>query len=128
MPDTNSRANDNKNQNEDSGKLYIPAVPKTNPYEKDRMFRVCAYCRVSTDNEEQQSSYDLQIEHFKHLAEEHPNWELKRIFADEGISATSTKKREEFNEMIEECQNGKYNKIGAVDHCSITLLNSRLIV
>ena len=111
MPDTNSRANDNKNQNEDSGKLYIPAVPKTNPYEKDRMFRVCAYCRVSTDNEEQQSSYDLQIEHFKHLAEEHPNWELKRIFADEGISATSTKKREEFNEMIEECQNGKYDLI-----------------
>ena len=72
--------------------------------------RVCAYCRVSTDNDEQLSSFELQQAHYRHLAEEHPNWDLKHIFADEGISGTSTKKREDFNEMIEAFEyTGHYN-------------------
>ena len=48
-------------QREDNNnKTYIPAKPKINPNEKDRFFRVCAYCRVSTDNDEQLSSFELQ--------------------------------------------------------------------
>ena len=113
MPNAEDREKKRKiYQSEDtSDKTFIPAVPKSNPYEKDRMFKVCAYCRVSTDNDEQLSSYELQQAHYKHLAEEHPNWDLKHIYADEGISGTSTKNREEFNEMIDACMNGVYDFI-----------------
>ena len=97
---------------EDNGeKTFFPAKPKINPNEKDRLFRVCAYCRVSTDNDEQLSSYELQLAHYKQLVQEHPNWELKRIYADEGISGTSLKKRDQFNEMIAACRQGEYNLI-----------------
>jgi len=99
-------------QQEDSGtKTFIPAKPKINPNEKDRFFRVCAYCRVSTDNDEQLSSYELQQAHYRQLVEDHPNWELKRIYADEGISGTSLKNRDEFNEMILACKRGEYDLI-----------------
>ena len=85
-------------QREDNGdKTFIPAKPKINPNEKDRFFRVCAYCRVSTDNDEQLSSYELQQAHYKQLVQDHPNWDLRRIYADEGISGTSLKNRDEFN-------------------------------
>lgn len=99
-------------QQEDTGeKIYIPAKPKINPNEKDRFFRVCAYCRVSTDNDEQLSSFELQQAHYRQLVQDHPNWELKRIFADQGISGTSLKNRDAFNEMIEACKRGEYDLI-----------------
>lgn len=99
-------------QREDnSNKTYIPAKPKINPNEKDRFFRVCAYCRVSTDNDEQLSSFELQQAHYKQLVQDHPNWELKHIFADQGISGTSLKNRDEFNEMIAACRRGEYDLI-----------------
>ncbi len=99
-------------QKEDSGeKTFIPAKPRINPNERDRFFRVCAYCRVSTDNDEQLSSYELQQAHYRQLAEDHPNWELKRIYADEGISGTSLKNRDAFNEMIQACKRGEYDLI-----------------
>ncbi len=99
-------------QHEDTGdKTFIPAKPKINPNERDRIFRVCAYCRVSTDNDEQLSSYELQLAHYKQLVKDHPNWDLKRIYADEGISGTSLKNRDEFNEMIEACRRGEYDLI-----------------
>lgn len=99
-------------QREDNGeKTFIPAKPKINPNEKDRFFRVCAYCRVSTDNDEQLSSYELQQAHYKQLVKDHPNWDLKRIYADEGISGTSLKNRTEFNAMIEACRHGEYDLI-----------------
>ena len=88
---------------DNSQKTYIPAKPKINPNERDRFFNACAYCRVSTDNDEQLSSFELQQAHYKQLVESHPNWNLTRIFADEGISGTSLKNRTAFNEMIEEC-------------------------
>ena len=75
------------------------------------MFRVCAYCRVSTDNDEQLSSFELQQAHYKQVVQDHPNWELKRIYADEGISGTSLKNRDAFNEMIAACQRGEYDLI-----------------
>ena len=98
-------------QEDTSEKTFIPAKPKVNPNEKDRFFRVCAYCRVSTDNDEQLSSYELQQAHYKQIAQDHPNWELKHIYADEGISGTSLKNRTDFNEMIEACKRGEYDLI-----------------
>ena len=96
---------------DNSQKTYIPAKPKINPNERNRFFNACAYCRVSTDNDEQLSSFELQQAHYKQLVESHPNWNLTRIFADEGISGTSLKNRTAFNEMIEECKRGTYDLI-----------------
>ena len=92
-------------------KTFIPAKPKINPNEKDRFFRVCAYCRVSTDNDEQLSSFELQQAHYKQLVQDHPNWDLKHIFADQGISGTSLKNRDQFNAMIEACRRGEFDLI-----------------
>lgn len=99
-------------QKEDfSEKTFFPAKPKISFQEKDKMFRVCAYCRVSTDNDEQLSSFELQQAHYRQLVHDHPNWELKRIYADEGISGTSIKNRVAFHEMIEACKRGEYDLI-----------------
>ena len=99
-------------QREDTGeKTFIPAKPKINPNERDRFFRVCAYCRVSTDNDEQLSSFELQQAHYRQLVQDHPNWDLKHIFADQGISGTSLKNRDEFNAMIDACKRGEYDLI-----------------
>lgn len=68
--------------------------------------RVCAYCRVSTDNDEQKTSYDAQVDEYTTRIKNNPEWELAKIYADEGISGTSTKKRKQFNEMIQACRDG----------------------
>ncbi len=73
--------------------------------------RVAAYCRVSTDNEDQANSFESQQRYFKQYIEHHPDWELYEVFADEGISGTSTKKRKEFNRMIACAQNGDFDLI-----------------
>ena len=86
----------------------IPAKPKADLYGDNHVFRTCAYCRVSTDNDEQLSSFELQQTHYKHLVQDHPNWELRAIYADEGISGTSLKNRDQFNAMIEACKQGQY--------------------
>ena len=75
---------------------------KTKDEEKPKL-RVAAYCRVSTDSDEQAASYEAQIDHYTTYINGHPDWELAGIFADDGISGTNTKKREEFNRMIDEC-------------------------
>ena len=73
-------------QREDNGqKTFFPAKPKIDPNESNRFFRVCAYCRVSTDSDEQLSSYELQQAHYLHLMEDHPNWDLKHIYADAAV-------------------------------------------
>lgn len=73
--------------------------------------RVAAYCRVSTDNEDQANSFESQQRYFKQYIERNPDWELYEIFADEGISGTSTKKRKEFNRMIACAKNGDFDLI-----------------
>ena len=98
-------------QTDECEKTFIPAKPKVDLYGEGHMFRVCAYCRVSTDNDEQLSSFELQQAHYKQVVQDHPNWELKRIYADEGISGTSLKNRDAFNEMIAACQRGEYDLI-----------------
>ena len=73
--------------------------------------RVAAYCRVSTDQEEQLSSYEAQVNYYTNYIEKHPDYEFAGIYADEGISGTTTKKREQFNRMIEDCKAGKIDMI-----------------
>lgn len=73
--------------------------------------RVAAYCRVSTEFEEQESSYEMQVEHYTSYISENPNWELVEVYADDGISATNTAKRESFNRMIADCRAGKIDMI-----------------
>lgn len=77
----------------------------------DKKKRVVAYCRVSTDKEDQTNSFESQKIYFKQYIERNPNWELYGIFADEGTSGTSTKKRKEFNRMIECAKNGDFDLI-----------------
>lgn len=78
------------------------------PFEK---LRVAAYCRVSTDYDEQASSYETQVAHYKELIQKEPTWEFAGIYADDGISGTNTKKREQFNKMIAACKAGKIDLI-----------------
>ena len=73
--------------------------------------RVAAYCRVSTDEEEQQNSYATQVKHYTDYISANPDWELVGIFADEGISGTGTAKRNEFNKMIELARKHKIDLI-----------------
>lgn len=76
-----------------------------------RKKRVAAYCRVSTDSAEQLNSYAAQQAYYAQKIEENPEWENAGIFADEGISGTSLKKRQEFNRMIEACKRGRIDMI-----------------
>ena len=73
--------------------------------------RVAVYVRVSTDNVEQTSSYELQKNYYEDLVGKNPNWELVDIYADEGISGTSLKHRDAFNRMINDCEEGKIDLI-----------------
>ncbi|GLY11477.1 recombinase family protein [Pseudobacillus badius] len=91
----------------------IPARRRTrnvNAEEKEKI-KVAAYCRVSTDSEEQATSYEVQVEHYTTYIQNNPEWELAGIYADDGISGTNTKKREQFNKMIEDSMNGKIDMI-----------------
>ncbi len=79
--------------------------------EEKPKLRVAAYCRVSTDSDEQAGSYEVQVAHYKEYISHNPDWELAGIYADDGISGTNTKKREHFNEMIDDCMAGKIDKV-----------------
>jgi DNA invertase Pin-like site-specific DNA recombinase len=72
---------------------------------------VAAYCRVSTDSEEQLNSYTAQKAYYTQKIEENPDWEMAGVFADEGLSGTSMKKRTEFNKMIAACKRGRIDLI-----------------
>jgi len=92
----------------------IPAIKRVGNNknsESNPKIRVAAYCRVSTDSDEQATSYEIQIEHYTNFIQKNPEWELADIFADDGITGTNTKKREEFNRMIEECMDGNVDMI-----------------
>ncbi|MFZ3132412.1 MAG: recombinase family protein [Desulfosporosinus sp.] len=94
----------------------VTVLPARNHTRKDSdeekpKLRVAAYCRVSTDSDEQATSYDAQIEHYTAYINGHPDWALAGIYADDGISGTNTKKREEFNRMIDECMAGSIDMV-----------------
>ena len=95
--------------------MIIPAkrqVGNTSRRQEDKpKLRVAAYCRVSTDSDEQATSYETQVEHYTEYIKKNPEWEFAGIYADDGISGTNTKKREEFNRMIEACKAGEIDMI-----------------
>ena len=84
-------------------KVVTPIIPTK--------IRVAAYCRVSTDNDAQLDSLENQIEGFQMRLAKHTDWELVKIYADEGISGTSAKKRPQFMEMMRACKEGKIDRI-----------------
>ena len=73
--------------------------------------KVAAYCRVSTNMEDQLNSLSAQIKYFTEYISEHEDWELVEVYYDEGITGTSVKKRDGFNRMIKDCEKGKINTI-----------------
>lgn len=94
-----------------------PAVLEVIPAKKQPSFyddvprRVAVYVRVSTDNINQTSSYELQKTYYEDMVQRHENWTLTEIYADEGISGTSLKNRDEFVRMIRDCKEGKIDLI-----------------
>ena len=91
----------------------IPAKPQYDRSVKlaDKRMKVAAYCRVSTELEQQESSYEAQVEYYTNKIEENPNWKNAGIYADDGKSATNTKKRDDFNAMIGDALDGKIEMI-----------------
>lgn len=75
------------------------------------MLRVAAYCRVSTDQEDQANSFESQQRYFRGCIARNPDWVLQDIYADEGLSGTSTRKRKRFNAMIQAAREGKLDLI-----------------
>ena len=93
----------------------IPARPqRTNQQQSEAekpKLRVAAYCRVSTDSDEQATSYETQVTHYTEYITGNPEWSFAGVYADDGISGTNTKKREEFNRMITDCMDGKIDMV-----------------
>lgn len=86
--------------------IVIPANPEAISSSK-RQLRVAAYCRVSTDDEEQLTSYEAQKNYYTDKIMTNKEWTMAGIFADEGITGTSARKRPEFLRMIRQCKQGK---------------------
>ena len=83
----------------------IPAKRKrVHSNETCEIIRVAAYCRVSTEEENQQNSYATQISYYTEYITNHPDWQLVGIYADEGITGTQTKDRKQFNKDLENAE------------------------
>ena len=80
------------------------------PEGKEKL-RVAAYCRVSTDDDEQLKSYNSMVKYYEDKIKEQPNWEYAGIYADFGVTGTSTKNRTEFNRMMDDANAGKIDYI-----------------
>lgn len=92
--------------------ISIPAKPELARQKAiQRQLRVAAYCRVSTDDEEQLSSYEAQQEYYTDKIMTNKEWTMVGIFADEGITGTSARKRPEFLRMIQKCKQKKIDLI-----------------
>ncbi len=89
----------------------IPALPQAGFYDDSSLKRVAVYARVSTDDLNQTSSYELQRNHYQDIIAQHQNWKLVDIYADEGISGTSLAHRDEFKRMMNDCDAGKIDLI-----------------
>jgi len=93
----------------------VVIIPAEQVYEKagkrEKKLRVAAYCRVSTDEEKQLGSFENQIEYFSRLISENGQYELVKIYSDEGISGCSTRSRKGFRAMIKDCEAGRIDLI-----------------
>lgn len=97
-------------------KKNISVIPSQPEYDRSikvqfKALRVAAYCRVSTTLEQQETSYEAQVSYYTEKIKSNPNWKLAGIYADDGKSATNTKKRDDFNAMIEDCMAGKIDMV-----------------
>lgn len=97
-------------------KKNVAFIPPQTQYDRSirsefKILRVAAYCRVSTTLEQQETSYEAQVSYYTEKIQTNPNWKLAGIYADDGKSATSTKKRDDFNVMIEDCMAGKIDMV-----------------
>lgn len=108
-----NKQNEIRNAYEHSAQVQcIPAsIKKTTEHSEEDPLVVAPYCRVSTDNKDQLASYELQCQYYKEYVSKHPGWRLYDIYADEGISGTSVKKRTDFLRMIDDCKAGKIDMI-----------------
>ena len=91
--------------------VVIPAKSSEENKQAAKCLRVAAYCRDSTDDEEQKTSYEAQIGYYTEKINQNPEWQMAGIFADEGISGTQAKKRPEFLKMIRLCRQRKIDII-----------------
>lgn len=93
--------------------VHIPAKKemRNRAASPSHKIRVAAYCRVSTEQDEQLNSFENQVTYYTEYINRNPQYELAGIYADEGISGTSTKRREDFNRMIRDCEAGKIDLI-----------------
>lgn len=93
--------------------ITVMSPPKAMTVDKEKYHqkRVAAYCRVSTDSEEQLTSYTTQKKVYTEMIAARPDWELAGIYADEGISGTRADKRPQFQKMIKDCFAGKIDYI-----------------
>ncbi len=91
--------------------VVIPAKPREEIKKSEKCLQVAAYCRVSTDDKEQKTSYEAQIQYYTDKINKNPEWKFVGIFADEGITGTQAKKRPEFLKMIRLCRKGKIDMI-----------------
>lgn len=94
----------------------ISMIPAKVQYDRnvklsEKKMKVAAYCRVSTELEEQDSSYEAQVEYYTSKISENENWKNAGIYADDGKSGTNTKKRADFNAMIQDALAGKIDMI-----------------
>lgn len=96
------------------GKMRVVVIPAKSCEENKqaaKCLRVAAYCRVSTDDEEQKTSYEAQIGYYTEKINSNPEWQMAGLFADEGISGTQAQKRPEFLKMIRLCRQRKIDVI-----------------
>ena len=90
----------------------IPADPRYTQRDiRKQHLRVAPYCRVSTDSDEQLTSYRAQIEYYTAKIAENPDWTMVRMYADEGTTGTSMKKRKEFLKLVDDCEKGKIDLV-----------------
>jgi len=73
--------------------------------------KVAAYARVSMESERLQHSLAAQVSYYSDLIQKHPGWKYAGVYADDGISGTKTTKRDEFNRMLQDCEDGKIDII-----------------
>lgn len=83
----------------------------TTDKQKKEVIRLAAYCRVSSSSDDQIHSFATQIRYYSEYAKKHPEYQLVDIYADEGMSGTEMKKRDEFNRLLRDCRNGKIDRI-----------------
>ena len=91
----------------------MPQIQVIEPLARPQVqkIRVSAYCRVSSDSDDQRNSFSTQVQHYTQLIQSHPDWEFVDIYADEGITGTRADKRDDFQRLMADCRAGKIDQV-----------------